>query len=196
MDNFIEILIYLFIIVSFVNSFVKKKKKKEEKDKADAMQKAQTETTEPVFEERQQEPAGKDILEEIQNLFKPPNENTGEEPKSAFEDLWKTESYDEHYEEAEYHKPTTTEHEVTVSEHMPTYSEHTISREKHSYEKEELPEESKMESLMEDHHQIACNDEQSNSYIRILKNELKERDLLKKYVLISEILGKPKALRR
>ncbi len=194
MDNFFEILIYLFIIVSFVNSFLKKKKKTEKK--ADTTQGDKNEIPQQVFEEKRPEASGKDILEEIQNLFNPPVNEPEDKKKESFGDLWKTESYKEHYDKADYHKPTTAEHEVTTSEHTPTYSEHSLSRDKLSQKKVELPEQTVVERLLPDDQTPDYSVKTANPFLLMLKKEFIEKDSLKKYIVISEILGKPKALRR
>lgn len=189
MDNFFEILIYLFIIVAFINSFLKKKKKNE--NKAGTNQKAQTEIPQSVFEEKKQEPSGKDILEEIQTLFNPPVNKPKDDYQESFGDLWKTETYQEHYKKDDYHEPVLSEHEIVPGEHSVTLSEHEL------YEVEK-PKETVVTRLLDNL------DDQKNDYqtripnpsLLLIRNEFKNKDSLKRYIIISEILGKPKALRR
>jgi len=203
MDNFFEILIYLFIIVSFVNSFLKKKKKNEEK--AAKAQKAQTEISQPVFEEREPEPSGKDILDEIQSLFNPPVEKPREKNSETFGELWKTEAYNEDSQKEAYQQPiesenemVTEEHSVTLSEHTPTLSEHTPTLSEHKLPGVEKPKETIITRLLDDSDdkEKNYNTRKPNPILLLLKNEMSNNDSLKRYIVISEILGKPKALRR
>ena len=188
MDNFFEILIYLFIVVSFIISFLKKKKKKEDKAYETTVYQKQTNGTD--FGVKKEEPSGKDILEEIQNLFNPPFDKPKE---SAFEDLWKKEDTSDHYKEVDFHKATTSEHEVTVSEHTVTLSEHTPTLSEHKVPIVKRHKETVVSRLLDN-----LDDEEtdvSNSLL-LLRKDLKNKDSLKRYIVISEILGKPKALSR
>ena len=192
MDNFFEILIYLFIVVSFIISFLKKKKKKEDKAYETTVYQKQTNGTD--FDVKKEEPSGKDILEEIQNLFNPPFDKPKE---SAFEDLWKKEDTSDHYKEVDFHKATTSEHEVTVSEHTVTLSEHTPTLSEHKVPIVKKPKETVETKRLDD-----LDDEETDFQTRVtnplllLRKDLKNKDSLKRYIVISEILGKPKALSR
>jgi len=192
MDNFFEILIYLFIIVGFINSFLKKKKKKEQNDhKANDTPVYQEQTKATDFGVKKEEPSGKDILEEIQTLFNPPINKPKEDDQEAFGELWKTESYNEHYQQDDYHEPTKTEHEMTPGEHSFTLSEHELP-------KVERLKKTVVPSLLDnlDDQRIDYQTSVPNTSLFQLKNELTDKDSLKKFIVISEILGKPKALRR
>ena len=192
MDNFFEVLIYLFIIVNFVKSFFKKKKKKD--GKADETTVYQNQEKETDFGIKKEEPAGKEILEEIQNLFNPSVDKTEE---SAFEDLWKKEETTDHFKEANYHKPTISEHEVTVSEHTVTLSEHTTTLSEHKVPIVKRHKKTVATKLLDN-----LDDEETDFQTRVsnplllLRKDLKNKDSLKKYIVISEIIGKPKALSR
>jgi hypothetical protein len=196
MDSFFEILIYLFIIVSFISSFLKKKKKK--KDKADETTVYQKHTKETDFGIKKEEPSGKDILEEIQSLFNPPVEKPKEDDQESFGDLWKTESYKEHYQKDDYHQPTRSEHEMVSGEHSVTLSEHTPSLIDQKSQKVVKPKKTVVTRLSDDLDDQApnCQAGAPNSFLPLLRKELKEKDSLKRYIVVSEILGKPKALRR
>ncbi len=196
MDNFFEVLIYLFIIVSFISSFLKKKKKK--KDKADETTVYQKHTKEIDFGVKKEEPSGKDILEEIQSLFNPPVEKPKEDDQESFGDLWKTESYKEHYQKDDYHQPTRSEHKMVSGEHAVTLSEHTPSLIDQKLQKVVKPKKTFVTRLLDDLDDQGTNYQTHgpNPFLRLLRKELKEKDSLKRYIVVSEILGKPKALRR
>lgn len=191
MDNFFEVLIYLFIIVSFVKSFFKKKKIKD--DKANETTVYQNQEKKTDFGVRKEDSSGKDILGEIQNLFNPPVDKPEE---SAYEDLWKKEETTDHFKEANYHKPTISEHEVTVSEHTVTLSEHTPTLSEH---KAPIIKPSKKVAtrLLDDLDVVETElQKRVTNPLLLLRKDLKNKDSLKKYIVISEILGKPKALSR
>ncbi|HED08870.1 MAG TPA: hypothetical protein ENI57_12180 [Ignavibacteria bacterium] len=192
MDKFFEVLIYLFIIVSFINSFLKKKKKKEQKNqKANETPVYQNQTKETDFDVKKEEPSGKDILEEIQTLFNPPINKPKEDDQEAFGELWKTESYKEHYKKDDYHQPTKSEHEMVPGEHSVTLSERGLLE-------VEKPKDIVVTRLLNnsDDQRIDYQTCMPNISLSQLKDEMRHRDSLKRFIVISEILGKPKALRR
>lgn len=190
MDNFFEILIYLFIIASLVSSFRKKKKKSEEKVSRSENTGLKPQTT--LRTESKREQSNKDILEEIQNLFNPPvakptQQNTG------FEDLWKTDSTNDHYKETAYHAPIPSEHKETMTEHVETLSEHVRS----PYDSVRLPEQTVVTRLLDnlDDQKENYKTRKPNELLMLIRGELRNSQSLKNYIVISEILGKPKALR-
>ncbi|PJA98030.1 MAG: hypothetical protein CO128_09480 [Ignavibacteriales bacterium CG_4_9_14_3_um_filter_30_11] len=190
MDNFFEIIIYLFIIASLVSSFRKKKNKNEEKVNRSENTGQKPQTT--VRAESKREQSGKDILEEIQNLFNPPITKTSEQ-NTGFEDLWKSDSTQNHYKEISYNSPIPTEHEVTTTEHRETLSEHVFSH----YDQVRLPEQTVVNKLLDDLDDQKENykTRKPNELLMLIRGELSNRQTLKNYIVVSEILGKPKALR-
>ena len=199
MDKFFEVLIYLFIIISFINSFLKKKKKKEQQNnRADEKPVYQEQTKGTDSGVKKEEPAGKDILGEIQTLFNPPINKPEEDNKESFGDLWKSESYKEHYQKDDYHEPTKSEHEMVPGEHSFTLSEHTPTLSEHELFEVEKPKDIDVNRLLNnlDDQSIDYQIRVPNPLLLLLRNELKNKDSLKRYIVISEILGKPKALRR
>lgn len=184
MDNVFEILIYLFIIISFISSFFKKKKQQQ---KPPARQ-------QPVDENYQTEVATHqtqtkedyDILTELEDFFKVGEDSAAGEksiPRQQSEPI-----------------PTMEEHVKTDSWHAPTESEHFVDKweRKQSEVKEIL---AGVDSAIE---QKAALFEQSlgkketaySSLALAVKSKIKNPSTLKEYIIFSEILGKPKALRR
>jgi len=191
MDNFFEIIIYLFIIASLVSSFKKKKNKNEEKTRT--VDKKENDYQITYKTEGKKEQSGKDILEEIQNLFNPPVAKPNEQ-NTGFEDLWKSDSKQDHYKETEYHAPIPSEHKVTASEHVETLSEHIRS----PYDSVRLPGKTIVKRLLDDLDDQKENykTRKTNEMLKLIRDELRDKDSLSRYIIISEILGKPKALRR
>jgi len=190
MDNFFEIIIYLFIIASLVSSFRKKKKKNEEKVSRSENTGQRHQTT--LQTESKREQSGKDILEEIQNLFNPPIAKPSEQ-NTGFEDLWKSDSTKDHYKEDQYHASIPSEHKVTTKEHVETLSEHVRS----PYDSVRLPEQTVVTRLLDDLDDQKENykTRKPNELLMLIRGELSNSQSLKNYIVISEILGKPKALR-
>ena len=184
MDNVFEILIYLFIIISFISSFLKKKKQQQ---KPPARQQPvdenyQTEVATPQTQTKKDY----DILTELEDFFKVGEETAAGEksiPQQQTEPATKME-----------------EHVKTDSWHAPTESEHVLDRwkRKQSEVKEIL---AGVDSAIE---QKAALFEQSlgkketaySTLALAVKSKMKNPSTLKEYIIFSEILGKPKALRR
>ncbi len=186
MDNIFEILIYGLIIISFLSGLLKKKDKK----KRPPVQNEQTQ--EPVEREAtvaqtQQKPEY-DILKEIEDFFKVGEQETGSQqtqtvPPQTFEPV----EFEEHMQSDKWHQPTSSEHKYT-----------DVWKEK---QKELLDKKSKIDSGTE---QQAVKFEKylkkkhtaAGEISKKIRSKLKNPASLKDYIVISEIMAKPKAFRR
>ena len=195
MDNIFEVLIYLFIIISFLSSFFKKKKKELIKKKLIQSQTHDQQNISgdpnikaiPTVQTQDQE---YDILKEFEDFFK-----VGQ-PKVESQIPTKTESFEKsdvsnkefkHVPEESFHKKTASEHtfvdpwDVKKSE---------IERRKKSID-------STVEKKATAFERYLNKPETSAKIIsRRIRENMKQPSTLKEYVIISEIMGKPKAFKR
>ncbi|UCH64702.1 MAG: hypothetical protein JSW63_08730 [Ignavibacterium sp.] len=195
MDNIFEILIYLFIIISFLSSFLKKKKKAAIKQE---QVQDQTPDQQPIAGELNAEQAASvqtqeeeyDILKDFEDFFKVGK--TEEKPQIL-----------PHPEPIEEVKPSTKERSGVPEDsfHTKTASEHTFI-DPWDVKKTEIDKRKK--SLSPDVERQATAFEKylkkpETSATRIsrkIKESIMDPASLKEYVIISEIMGKPKALKR
>ena len=195
MDNFFEILIYLFLIISFLSSFFKKKKKIVSQLKQSETQVAGQQGTSGVMDVE----AGPPVQTQQQDydIFK------------EFEDFFKVGQPD-----LESHIPTKTESfeksEVSNKEfnHVPEESFHTKTASEHTFvdpwdvKKSEIDErkksiDSNIEKKAAAFERHLKKPETSATIIsRKIRENMKRPSTLKEYVIISEIMGKPKAFKR
>jgi len=184
MDNIFEILIYLFIIISFISSFLKKKKQKQ---KPPVRQQPVDENYQSEVATPQTQTKGDyEILTELEDFFKVGEESTTEKESIPQQ---KTE-------------PATTmeEHVKTDSWHAPTESEHVMDR----WERKKSEVQKIMSSVDSATEQKAAMFEESlgkketaySTLALAVKSKMKNPSRLKEFIIFSEILGKPKALRR
>ena len=184
MDNVFEILIYLFIIISFISSFLKKKKQ-QQKPPAQQRPADEYENAEIVTPQTQtKEDYG--ILTELEDFFKVGEETaTGEAsiPQQPTE-----------------HATTMEEHVKTDSWHAPTESEHVMDRwERKKSEVQKIM--SSVDSAIEQkaalfEQSLGKNETAYSTLALAVKSKMKNPSRLKEFIIFSEILGKPKALRR
>ena len=185
MDNVFEILIYVLIIISFLSSIFKKKKQQQQKPPAQRPQSddySQPKVEMPQAEKREEY----DIMRELEDFFKVGNEPTD---SSRPEPQTQTES-----------APSLEEHLKTDSWHTQTKSEHVVDQweQKRSEVKKIL---GSVDSAIE---KKAAMFEESlgkkeiaySSLALAVKSKMKTPSILKEYIIFSEVLGKPKALRR
>lgn len=189
MDNgLIQTLFYILIIVFFLSSVFKKKHNP-----------PKTRQTEPLPQDKENYSSGndqslqhqykkdeknKDILEEVENLFKDKPEEAYRKPHSQT----KNENYSDKDFETEptsQRKNQTLQNEDSskniILENM-VYNVQTI------YPK--IEEEAKRFEQLLSQHDI------TNNFANEIRNKIFDIQLLKEYFIVSEILGKPKALRR
>ena len=186
MDNIFEILIYGLIIISFLSGLLKKRDKK----KRPPVQNEQTQ--EPIERETtvaqtQQKPEY-DILKEIEDFFKVGEQETGSQqtqtvPPQTVERM----DFDEHLETDTWHQPTVSEHKYT-----------DVWKEK---QKELLDKKSKIDSGTEEQavkfeKYLKKKQTAAGEISKKIRSKLTNPASLKDYIVIAEIMGKPKAFRR
>lgn len=195
MDNFFEILIYLFIIVSFLSSIFKKKKPAPEKPKPQAHQRTDEIEVSYSPEQEMESTSVKssstdeyDILKELEQFFKvgePQNRPSPkpkppvttqpvkvEQKKKTVLDSWKTKTESEHKYEDFWEKKS-----------------RDVAARKKEVDSLTSSKANKFEELLN------LKKSYSTAFERNIKNRLRHPSTLKEYIVISEILGKPKALK-
>jgi hypothetical protein len=192
MDNLFEILIYGFIIISFISSFFKKKKqvKKEPMGQPIHQQPGMVDDADvEVPPSPVQKAEEYDILKEFEGFFK-----VGE-PK---QESAKGHTDKEVYEGAKNRKdfvpvPEESFHKTTASEH--TFIDPWDEKRKviESRKKAISPLIEKQASAYEE--SLKKKESAATEIISDIRNRMKNPSALKEYVIISEIMGKPKALR-
>lgn len=188
MDNVFEILIYLIIIISFLSGLLKKKDKK----KRPPVQRPQTQ--EPADREvtvaRTSPKEEYDILKELEDFFKVggPEAETGQsQPIPSPVESAESVDFDEHVQSDEWHQPTASEHRYT-----------NIWKEKQS---ELSGKKSKIDSGVEEQaakfeKQLKKKKTAASEISKKIRNKLQDPASLKDYIVISEIMAKPKAFRK
>jgi hypothetical protein len=191
MDNIFEILIYLIIIISFLSSIFKKRNQQQQKppvqqpQQEDYYQDERAEVSTPQTQKKEDY----DILSELEDFFKVGNElpeqdrtttSKPERPVSIIQSKEKSESN-------EWHTPTASEHSYT----------NDWDRKRLEVKKILGSVDSAIEKKAAMFEESQAKKETSYSSIALaLKSKMKTPSTLKDYIIFSEILGKPKALRR
>jgi len=193
MDNIFEYLIYGFIIISFISSFLKKKKRLP-KEPADQTLHQRTDITEDKFIDipPSQEPKAEnyDILKGIESFF-----DVGK-PKQAETKIHTDKEMYEGAKDRENYIPVPEKsfHTLTASEHTFTETWDEKRKELEKRERNLSPEIEKWASAYEE--SLIKRDSAATGIIKDIKERMKSPSTLKEYVIISEIIGKPKALKR
>ena len=206
MEDFIKVLIWLIIIISFFSLVFKKKNKEKPKvpqspnrDNEENIPKS-VEPQNKKVEDRGEIESYNDMLSEIENLFKKDNgrnitvsQNTPLEssPQTKTSDKTKIEEHEAKKKSAKYNDSQW---------HKETASEHTLIND---WEREEKVLEKKaavdfrIENKAKKFEEII---NQKPEPIGLFKHTIKEKlrhpATLKDYILMSEIIGRPKAKRR
>lgn len=175
MDDVFKILVWIIIIISFVSSILKKKKTQPPAPtkKPDNNSNRNYEENIPQTEQREER---SDVLKEIERLFKgePPQEvirRDKEEEKA--ESSWNTETASEHTMQTNWEK------------------------EKQKLAEERKKVDSKVEEEAKRFEKFLNQEEKyDKAALRTIKQRLNHPESLKEFIVISEIIGKPKALRR
>jgi hypothetical protein len=193
MEDLFQILIWLFIIISFLSSIFKKKKKEIPPQKPpQRREEVRTPSTQTGEAEEY------DILKEIEGLFKT------ESPTRAEPTVEKTPTSSRDYQTGQ-RVETADEHFGTDPWHARTESEHTINEQWKKHQERMQAKTSKIDKMTEERAKKFERMLQSKTVIKhdrsylISKNileKLQKPDTLSEYIIFSEILGKPKALRR
>lgn len=186
MDNVFEILIYLIIIISFLSSIFKKKQQPQKKPPVQRPQKDdyyQDEVVIPQTEKKEEY----DILKELEDFFK-----VGEEPGKPQipipvpTEQQKVPDVGEHTRSDNWQTSTESEHYVDAWERKKSAVKKIISSVDSSIEKKAAMFEESLEKKETSY----------SSFALAVKSKMKNPSTLKEYIIFSEILGKPKALRR
>lgn len=184
MDNVFEILIYAVIIISFLSSFFKKKKEPPKTEHGSIEGDTQTITTykgAPVKAEKK-EVDDYDILREIEKMFKM---ETPEQPVPLPKKV----------------EPVRIPKPVQKSEKRKVFSENTLTQSEHAYSKYNSYDASgikpplKVKSYDVEEKYYSLSKPLINPFAD-LKRKLREPQTMRDYIIVSEIIGKPKALRR
>ena len=187
MDNVFEILIYLIIIISFLSSIFKKKKRQQQNPPAQQPQTDEYYQTEvPVPQTKTKEEY--DIVKELEDFFKVGNEPAGQQIPMPVpqEQPKKMTQIEEHTLDESWHTPTASEHIAGDWERKKEEVSKRIARVDSSVEKKAAMFEESLERKESVYSSIALS----------VKSKMKNPSTLKEYIIFSEILGKPKALRR
>jgi hypothetical protein len=216
MDNFFQILIYLIIIFVFLNSLFRKKDKgKTPPRPSDSPQPDKRSSYSSSGYERKGQQTEYDILKEVEGLFKGETAYTNERKRELdvekaemrkvpveehVEDKeWHTEDKEWHSENKEWHSENKEWHSESEEWHEESKEEHELDKSWHrmtpfkrtqKIDKTIEKEAEKFKQVLEGRH-----DEVSYALGDLRKN-LYSPQSLKEYIVISEILGKPKYLRR
>ncbi|MDO8548585.1 MAG: hypothetical protein Q7S39_00335 [Ignavibacteria bacterium] len=186
MDNIFEILIYLFIIVSFLSSLFRKKKKPH----TGRQEQNVTPTPEPKPPQRTPQQEDYDILKEIEKMFKTNVPLPEKEKEETFEKERDLKLDPEHFRTREWQQPTHLEHKTTLSEH--TSESWDEKRRKADESRKAVNKKIIRQAEMFEKHL-----KKKGSTTDIKKNirqRFKEPASLKEFIIFSEIIGKPKAL--
>jgi hypothetical protein len=186
MDNVFEILIYLLIIISFLSGLFRKKNKQKRPPVQRPQNQDETYSEPAPVQTRQKEEY--DVLKEIEDFFKVGDEQTETQSRQPeIPEEVKEADFEEHVQSDEWHQPTASEHKYT-----------DVWKQK---EKEVRKVKSKVDSEIE---QQAVEFEKHLTRAKTGTSELSRKIIdtlskpasLKDYVVISEIMSKPKSLRR
>lgn len=185
MDNIFEILIYLFIIFTFLSSIFKKKKPKTQKPESQVPRQRE-EVDVSYSPEMEIEPSitkssstdEYDVLKELEQFFKVgepkplPQQIDVEQKKKTAEESWRSKTESEHVYEDIWEK-----------------KRREIASKNKEMDSSTFSQASKFEGLLKEKKTY------SSEFQNNIKQRIKQPVSLKEYIVISEILGKPKALK-
>ena len=186
MDNIFEILIYLFIIVSFLASLFKKKK-----PGAKSNQQTARPPLEPGYQPKSTQQEEYDILQEIEKMFKTETSSPGRKEERGFEKEERFEPASEHPETADWHQQSPEELKTTISEHA--FANWEEKKKKTEGARKAINEKIVSQAQMFEKH-LEKKKELIVDFKKILRQKFKEPKSLKEYIIFSEIYGKQKAL--
>lgn len=183
MDNVFEILIYVIIIISFLSSIFKKKKQQKQKPPVQEVEYSQAEVSVPKTQPKEEY----DVLKELEDFFKVGDEPTKQQiPVPVPPKQTKIPNMEEHVRTDSWHAKTESEHYVDEWERRKSEVKKIISSVDSSIEKKAAMFEASLDKK----------DTTFSSIALAVKSKMKNPSTLKEYIIFSEILGKPKALRR
>jgi len=194
MDNFIDILIYGLIIATFLSSIFRKKKV-QPKDVTDNSQVQHDPVNRPVTRTQvtPPKPAGEaefDLFKEFENFFNAAESKPKVQQTASFSPVQETQRKREDY----IRVPEKSFHEKTASEHTVVDK---WERKKTEIEKRKKAIDTKIEKEAREFEKF-LNKEVSpvTNVISSLNQKLKNPFSLREYLVISEILGKPRVHRK
>ena len=212
MEDFIKFVIWAIIIISFFSGFFKKNKGKKTPSppqrRPNIPDRNQSESYSNSSSTQTSGSGQNDIFKEIEKLFK--NENTPPAipvpeqekittksktaiEKSQYESTLNKEKSFEHYKD-EWHKESVGEHKETASEHT---LETNWDKEKKKLADARKKVSSKIEEEAKQFEKFLNQEEKFDKLaFNTIKQRLKHPQSLKEFIVISEIIGKPKALHR
>lgn len=194
MDNFIDILIYGLIIATFLSSLFRKKKVPSKEDAARDVQRRPGPDNRPVQRtqvtpQKQSGEAEFDLFKEFENFFNPVEEKPKPKQTEPYSQVQKPPKRPDDY----IPVPEKSFHQQTASEH--SYTDQW-ERKKKEIEQIKRTIDSKIEKEATRFEKHLKKESTSESWIiSSLGQKLRDPASLREYVVISEILGKPKALR-
>ncbi len=204
MGDYIQILIYLFIIFAFLNSLFKKKDKDKQPPRPSNSPGGGTNNnySSPGYE-KQGRQGEYDILKEIEGLFKGEGDYTSQrkmEPEAEKAEVRRvpdadaehTEDKEWHTEDSEWHTEDAEWHEQSVKENRLEKSWHTIT----NYKKSTFVDAAVAKEAERFERMLADRNKEVPYPFEELQKKLYSTQALQDYIVVSEILGKPKYLRR
>lgn len=216
MDDYIQIIIYLFIIFAFLNSLFKKRDKEKTPPRPSNSPGSETRNSASSsgYEQKAKQ-SEYDILKEIEGLFKgesgyadqrkmeseaekaemrrvPSSEHTKDKEWHTEDSEWHSEDSEWHSENKEWHSESEEWHEESTTEHELEKSWHTISAYKRAPEVDASIEKEaeKFERMLAERNKVVPYPFDD------LRKKLYSPKTLQDYIVVSEIIGKPKYLRR
>jgi len=199
--NFFEYLIIIFFVVSALQSFFGKKKKQQAKERQAQQGRSAQQIPQPQ-NRRQNEESPKDILEQMFGLKIPdqsekqtkiPSDTNTEvlDPKGYHETTWNPE---EEYEDSIGIETVRYENQDYQNRHKKTeYADPTIRKAEQPSTAQKIM--GKIPTKMEVEN-VGKMDLETVQFIQRIRNNISNPDSIREYILVSEILNKPKALRR
>lgn len=186
MEDLFEVLIYLFIIVSFLSSIFKKKgKPKSTKSGQPYKPPVQTYSRPKTPQEEEY-----DILREIENMFKTESSPAVQQQESAYDEESPAVS-SEHTKTSEWKTPTYSEHSKTDSEHSreSRETEKSLSEARREIVSEKIISQAELfEQNLRQKSQVRTDS------VHLILQKLRRPESIKDYIVVSEIIGKPKSL--
>ena len=200
MEDYFQILIYLIIIFAFLNSLFKKKDKKELPRPSNSPGPDTKDTYTSDYEQKAKQ-SEYDILKEIEGLFKGEHNYTGQRKMES--DIEKaemrkvpaaehTEDKEWHTEDSEWHTEEEEWHEQSTAEHQLEKSWHSITQYKRA-PKVDIAIENEARKFEQ---MLADRNKEVPYPFKDLREKLYSPETLQDYIVVSEIIGKPKYLRR
>ena len=195
MDDYFQIIIYLIIIFAFLNSLFRKKNKGEAPPRSANSRNTEKDNTNPASGYAQNEKQSEyDILKEIEGLFKGENNSTGRRRMESEIEKAKMRKVPrkEHVEDEEWHSLDKESHEQSADEIQLNRSWHSITPFKRAPAVDSVIEKEaeKFERMLAERNKEAV------FPLNELREKLYSPGTLQDYIVVSEIIGKPKYLRR